>query len=198
MQLIRVENGAVVSHAGPGSKFRTETGEVICNFDKLPLSELKAFGFLPLVDQTPDFDARISRRESPVYTVNENDVAVVYAVVDHPIEQLRNDKINAAYARCRSILDAQSSGYSQAEIATFPLLQAEVTQYNIDQTVGPFMQAVVDRGRLDAAALSALLMPKITIQSQALQKRDDLVSQILAAGTPNAVVDIDIDSGWPA
>lgn len=113
--------------------------------------------------------------------VSDDDTSV-QAIIDayDPMPDTKSDAIAQIYGAVKSKLDEQSEGYSATEVATWPALQAEIAQYNADETIGPAMQAVIARGRLSADGLSALLTPKINYQNLLLAKRDDGVERISA------------------
>lgn len=165
----------------------------------LSVAERIGHGLYPVVSMPPPpFDARW-QTATPLFAVAADHVVLHYAIGTRPVNDVRSERIDEAYDRCRAILDGLSSGYAHAEIATWPAMQAEIAAYNADPTqVGPTMQAVIARGRHTAASMAAVLTPKMAIQSAALAARDAHVAAIQALTTAQAIGEYDITTGWPA
>lgn len=160
------------------TNYLTDDGNIIPNVALLPPEEKLIAGLWPVGEAIPTFDARYQTIE-PDYILNTDHVLLVYVVNNIPLDELKQTAIKKAYAKCAATLDAQTVGYSQVEVATFPLIQAEIVAFNAAGEVGAMMQAIISRGRHTGETLSALLTPKIVIQQEALNNRDDNVSAIL-------------------
>lgn len=175
--------------------YRLADGRVITGFDKLTDSERIALASIyPIVGEPILLPWQ--SKENPVYSFTATGATVSYTVTDLSLEAYKQQRVSEVYTACKTILDSNSDWYAQVEIAQFPALQAEVTQYNVDGTVGSSMQTVISRGRHTAATLSLLLTPKIAIQNAALAARDTHVAAILALTTHQAVADYDITTNW--
>lgn len=169
---IKVINGEI-----EGKPFTLPTNyqagdETITNrISDCPLAIKLSLGLYPVIEVLPTFDSGYQVC-TPVYAVHTDYVELAYTVTDQPIDILKQTGIAKAYEVCVSTLNAESAGYSMAEIATFPAMQSEIKQYNFDGVIGSLMQEVINRGRHTASTLSALLTPKISTQEQALLVRD--------------------------
>jgi hypothetical protein len=195
---IKVADGQVVGVPFTlPENYRLDNGDVVANVALLSAAEKRAIGLYAVVESVPAGFNPDYQMAAPVYVVGENTVAIEYIVTDMPLAQLQQARIGAVYAHAKSLLDAASAGYSAAEIATFPMLQAEVLHYNASNvTIGPMMQAVIDRGRHTAATLAALLTPKINMQAAVLSARDAHVEAIMSLSSPAAVANYAVTDGW--
>lgn len=186
---IKVVDGAVVGAPFTLPKdYPLPSGGVASNVESLTATEKRALRLYPVVETLPDFDDRYQTCE-PIYTLSAESVSLTYAVTDIALISLKQAAIAKAYRQCAGILDEQSKGYSVVEIATFPLIQAEILAFNATGSVGDMMQAVINRHHHSAQSLSDLLMPKITIQAEALLARDNHVVAIMALNSGLDVAD---------
>lgn len=157
----------------------TKEGVTIFGFDMLFVDEKIAHGYYPFLDLTPPFDPETHQVLSERADVLSDRVELTKRVAAIDIDVLIKRKIMDIYEKARELIDALSIGYSAAEIAQFPL-----------------MQAVINRGRHTAASLSALLTPKINMQNATLESRDNHVAAIMALTTHQEVADYDVMIGW--
>jgi hypothetical protein len=186
---IKVANGATVGVPFTlPMNYQADDGSITNNIADCPLAVKLALGLYPVIETLPVFDARYQSC-TPVYAVHADYVGLSYSVADRPLEVLKQEAIAEVYRHCAEVLDAQSVGYSVVEIATFPLMSAEIVEFNASGSVGNMMQAVISRGRHTAESLSALLSPKISAQNAALQQRDERVAAIMLLPTPSAVAE---------
>ena len=128
----------------------------------------------------------------PHYSVNEGSVTVIYTIMDKDINGLKTEKISQIYEAVAGKLNSLTQGYSSAEIATWPLLQADIVKFNVDATIGSYMAQVIAQGVHSAAGLSAILTPKITLQNTLLTARGKLVNEVNALTTPKDVAEYKI------
>lgn len=124
---------------------------------------------------------------------NEADILAAF----DPVRYARETKIAEIYQLCQQKLDALSAGYAQSEIATWPIMRAEILRYNTDGTTGPTMQSVIDLGRHTAQTLAATLTPKIAYESACLKNRELHVTVLLGYQTLANIENHKTDTGWP-
>lgn len=183
MQYAKVENGQFAFETSIQGTLKLAGGAVIANFNKLSEAEKITYGYYPLEDQTPVFDARFNTAVLPTYTVLAAKVTVAYAVVESPLETYKQQEIAKAYAAANSQLDQLVEGYSQLEVATWPAIQADVLAYGTSGLVGAHMQRAIDSSGYDAEGLEALLLPRIQQQATILARRKADAEAIMAALT---------------
>jgi hypothetical protein len=138
--------------------------------------------------------ARIQHWNRPEPKPNEDDVLAAFDESAY----VRQTKIAEAYRLCKQKLDALSTGYAQSEIATWPMMRAEVLQYNTGGTIGSVMQSVIALGRHTAQTLAAALTPKITYEAACLKNRELHVTVLLGYQTLDNIQNHKTDTGWPA
>jgi len=196
MQYAKVVNNEVVRVGRLPNSFETSQLGVILNFHLLSDAKLKTYGFYPIVDNTPAFDGRYVSKTTPAYTVGVDAVVLTHALKTKDILAYKQKVIAAVYTKAKTLLDLQASGYSFAEIATWPAIQADVVAYNATTVVGAALQAAADASAYDVAGIAALLTPRIAVQASILANRKALVEAINAAVDLQAVADVDITVGW--
>ena len=79
MNYAKVENGQVIQIGLP-STGTLKDGSTVSGYNLLPESVLIAEGWLPLVDNRPEYNSEIEYLEHAGYTVSETEVTVNYAV----------------------------------------------------------------------------------------------------------------------
>lgn len=79
MNYAKVENGQVVQ-VGLPSTGTLKDGSTVSGYNFLPESVLIAEGWLPLVDNMPEYNPETEYLEHAGYTVSETEVTVNYAV----------------------------------------------------------------------------------------------------------------------
>jgi len=204
---VQVKNAAVIS--GPSQLPNTIAlgdGSVLTNPASLQPSELRELGWYAVTDESLPVDKRYYAEVSSSYTVRPLDVqlVVVYALID--LQAYARKQVASAYQRTKELLDAQAEGYSQAEIAMWPAIQADVIAYSLDESVGPSLQASVDTSAYTVAELAAMLAPRIALQIAVLANRKAMVEAITLAASTDTTIDaaaahkavaaINLNTGW--
>lgn len=196
MLYAEILNSSIVSVRKLPLSFTMGDGRTIINFNRLSDLELKAHGFLPVLDDTPAYDSDSVGLGAPAYTVGAASVSMTHALVPLTLEQYRQKKIALVYGTVKALLNAQAEGYSQAEIATWPALQADVVAYNLDTNViGAALQAASDTSAYTVVQIAAILTPRIAVQVSALASRKAIVAALNAATTIPEVAAVDITTG---
>ena len=108
-------------------------------------------------------------------------VTVTYTVVDIPLAEYKQRKIAKAYHTAKRILDTHADGYSLAEVATWPAIQADVIAYNTSGAIGAALQQAAYVSAYTVAEVAAIVTPKIAVQVAALSDRAAAVAAILEA-----------------
>lgn len=99
MNYAKVENGQVTQIGLPSTGI-LQDGSTVSGYNFLPESALIAEGWLPLVDNRPEYNPETEYLEHAGYTVSETEVVVNYTVrqiqiVDDPVD---DEKIAMAEA----------------------------------------------------------------------------------------------------
>jgi hypothetical protein len=176
--------------------YKKPEGGTVSGFNRLGNTDLiERFGVYPVAGE-PTL-AWWQTKSDPQYTFTETEAQVSYTLTDMPFSDRQDTLINQVYSQARSLIESQEQGYAQSEIATWPMMRAEVKQYNIDATVGPNMQLVVDEGTYDAASLAAMLTPKVNFYDAVIAERNNKVQAIKDAEDQPDLDLIDIAAGWP-
>ncbi len=178
------------------SIYKKPTGGTVSGFNKLNDADLiKRFGIYPVTGE-PALEWWQSKSD-PEYTFTDTEAQVSYTITDMPFSERQDSLVGQVYAQSRTLIASQEQGYAQSEIATWPMIRDEVKQYNIDATVGPYMQLVVDEGTYNAASLASMLTPKITFYDDVIAERNNKVQAIKDAEDQPDLDLIDIAAGWP-
>jgi hypothetical protein len=154
--------------------YLTESGDKVSNIQTLPDKEKEKYGLYPVVETVYNYDSRYQYCE-PVFRFDTESkkVSLGYVIKNIDINELKERVIEKAYNCCKETLDELAKGYSHVEVASFPILQQEILEFNKSSSVGPLMQSIIRRSRHTASSLSLSLTAKIVKQQQALQLRDD-------------------------
>lgn len=129
-------------------------------------------------DLTSQVVSKIEKNNLAVYSRNGvihcSDEVAVQSIIDtfEPLADVQQEAIDKIYQKVKERIEAISAAYSAAEIAMLPFLQIELIPFNLDGTVGPFMQKVIGRGRHTAQSLNDSLAPLTALQDLLLQQRD--------------------------
>lgn len=178
------------------SIYKKPQGGTVANIDRMSNEDLiERLGIYPVIGE-PELQWWQSKSD-PQYTFTETEAVISYTVADMPFNERQNSLMGQVYAQARSLIASQEQGYAQSEIATWPMMRAEVMQYNVDATVGPYMQLVVDESTYDAASLAAMLTPKVTFYDDVIAERNNKVQAIKDAEDQPDLDLIDIAAGWP-
>ena len=181
MQYAKIVEGIVASVGDLPRNLKTGTNTII-NFDKLAASELKAHGYLPVTDVTVPYNKKYMSLGPPEYTTGVDSVVLIHQIVTMDLLMYKQQEIRKAYQAAKQIMDAQTAGYSQAEVATWPAIQVAVVAYNADNlAIGAALQQAADTSAYTVAELAAMLTPRITVQATAISDRATAVAAILAA-----------------
>lgn len=154
------------------------------------------YRIMPVVEASVDL--RFNTIESTNYTRNSNDVTEIHTVVETSLATYKQQRIAEVYRKAAFLLNQSTEGRSSVEIAAWPLLKADIVQYNIDASVGSAMTEAIATSSYDAAALVAYLTPKIAQESAILLNRKTHTEAILLLETHINVADYDTETGWPA
>lgn len=186
---VKVESGVVVSHPFTlPQNYVNSDGSTTHNVELLSDEEKRSIGLYRVVEFALDYDERIQKAE-PVWTVTDSVVELTYNISMLPIDLVKQAYIDKAYRKSQAELNKITEGYSAIEIATFPILQAEVKNYNKTGVVGPTLeQAVIDSRIHTLESLVALITNKIAIQSYILEQRNEVVARIKNAVTHSEIV----------
>jgi len=187
MLYAKITNAEVTSIGKLPKVFKTPEGSNISNFNLMSDPEVKAYGFLPVADLTPAFVAAYNTLSLPVYTIEADRVTLLYTVTQKDILEYKQEKIAAAYQAANNQLDSLVQGYSQLEVATWPMIQADVLQFGVDGSVGSYMQAAIDTSGYDAQGLADLLLPRFAEQAAIMTTRKTVVEAIMLAADHAAV-----------
>jgi hypothetical protein len=184
---IKVVDGEVVGKPFTlPENYITDTGEVVMNVRLLTFPEKRRYGLYPVTQYVTAYNEEI-QQSTPLYTIRKTSVELRYEITNISLDDLRSRAATAIYGRCAATLNAQAVGYSVVEIASFPIIQAEIRRYKLTGNLGPAMQAVIQRGRHTAETLCALLEPKIRIQEWALATRDADIEYIQSCAEPQLI-----------
>jgi len=178
--------------------YKKPDGGTVSNFNKLSDAELiSRFEIYPVTGE-PEL-TQWQQKSDPVYTFTETHAEVSYTITNMLLADRKQSMIAQVYSKAAGLIDQQAKGYSSVEVATWPKLRAEVRQYNLDQTIGDEMAAVIAQGLHSAGTLAALLTPKADFYDAVLENRNALVLAIHNVEDENAAdIDlIDINAGWP-
>ena len=166
--------------------FKLDDGSTITNFDKLTDAErISLAGVFPVVE-AQTLDAWQSK-SLPMYAFSATEATVTYTLVGQPLADYKKQAIQKVYQASKQEMDAQTLGYSQAEVATWPAIQADVIAYNATTAIGAALQQAADTSAYTVAEVAAIITPKIAVQVAALTKRATLVTSINAAADHAAV-----------
>ena len=187
MLYAKITNAEVTSIGKLPKIFKTNKGANISNFNLMSDSEVKAYGFLPVVDTTPAFVAAYNTLSLPAYTIEADQVTLLYTVTQKDILEYKQEKIAAAYQAANNQLDTLVQGYSQLEVATWPMIQADVLAFETTGVIGSYMQAAIDTSGYSAQGLADLLLPRFAEQATILAARKTAVEAIMLAGTHSEV-----------
>jgi len=157
---------------------------VISNFNKL--TDVAAYGYYLIVDQRQVPEAW-QERVNVVNSVVGNTVEVTCDLADTPLEGYKAQKITKAYANANNQLDSLVEGYSQLEVATWPMIQADVLAFTATAVIGSYMQAAIDTSGYSAQGLADLLLPRFAEQAVILATRKTAVEAIMLAADHAAV-----------
>lgn len=194
----KVESGIVTEFpvALPKS-IKQDNGQWLCNFDNADKATSANLGYYELIEVKPTFNDAFEYLGDPVLTVGIDDVTATYPVITKSLDDYKKEAMTSVYAKAKQLMDEQSEGYSQAEIATWPQIQQDVMAYNADNAViGVALQNAVNHSAYTAAELSTILTPRIASQNHIMDRRAQLVSLIRSATDHLSISALDIDSGW--
>lgn len=128
------------------------------------------------------------------YRLDFNDGTSRQATPEEILQAQRLMLVDQVWSTASRLLDAQAAGYSIVEVAQWPFLVTEVTAYLSSGVVGPYMQAVVDRGRHTAETLATMLLPKMQYQRAVFAARDAHLTAIEAC---QDLMSYDVNALWP-
>lgn len=156
------------------------------------------YKILTHIDNTPTIDARFQRRGDKTETFFADRVECSHAIVEKLIGDYKKQRIDEVYDRAAELLDAQTGRRSVVEIADWPLLKADIKQFQIDNTIGAMLQQAADRSNYDVPGLVAEFAPRIGYENNVIIKRSQHTAAIQALTTHIDVADYDIGAGWPS
>ena len=160
--------------------FKLDDGSTITNFDRLTDAERISLADVFPVADTLALEAW-QTKSLPVYTFSATEATVTYTVADTLLADYKQQAIQKVYQAAKQEMDAQTIGYSLAEVATWPAIQADVIAYNATTAIGAALQQAADTSAYTVAEVAAIITPKIAVQIAALSKRATLVTSINAA-----------------
>jgi len=185
---IKVENNQVTS--GPTTVPNTLTladGSVITNAGSLSEVELISQGYYPLVDISPVVELAYHTFVSRDYVIEADHVTMQNNHVLMDLAEYKERKIAAAYQAANNRLDTLVEGYSQLEVAIWPMIQADVLDFTATAVVGSYMQAAIDTSGYTAQGLADLLLPRFAEQAAIMATRKIAVEAIMLAADHAAV-----------
>jgi len=185
---IKVENNQVIS--GPTTVPSTLTltdGSVITNAGSLSEVELIEQGYYPLVDISLVVELAYHTFVSRDYMIEADRVTMQNNHVMLGLDEYKARKVAQAYASANNQLDTLVEGYSQLEVATWPMIQADVLAYTATAVVGSYMQAAIDTSGYTAQGLADLLLPRFAEQAAIMATRKTAVEAIMLAADHAAV-----------
>jgi len=185
---IKVENNQVTG--GPTTVPNTLTladGSVITNAGSLSEAELIEQGYYPLVDISLVVELAYHTFVSRDYVIEADRVTMQNNHVMLGLDEYKARKIAAAYQAANNQLDSLVQGYSQLEVATWPMIQADVLAYTATAVVGSYMQAAIDTSGYTAQGLADLLLPRFAEQAAIMATRKTAVEAIMLAADHAAV-----------
>ena len=178
---IKVSNNLVTSGSfALPKKYKLPDGSTTSGLKNFTAAGLRAIGIYPLVDNSPA-PAAWELFDSAAYSVGADVVTLTNSYSVIPLADYKQQAIQKVYQQSKQVMDAQTVGYSQAEIATWPAIQADVIAYNATTAIGAALQQAADTSAYSVAEVSAIITPKIAVQIAALSKRATLVTSINAA-----------------
>jgi len=185
---IFVENGVVVGNpTSVPRNLEKADGSVVTNAGGLSQSELIALGYYPLVDISEVLDLAYHTFVEKVYVVESERVTVSNTHALVPLEIYKQQKVAMAYQDINSQLDQLTQGYSQLEVATWPMIQADVLAFTASAVIGSYMQAAIDTSGYTAQGLADLLLPRFAEQAAIMATRKTAVEAIMLAADHAAV-----------
>jgi len=166
--------------------YRLDDGSMQSGFDRLTdAKRISLAGVYPLVE-TQTIEPWQSK-SLPVYEYTATECSVTYTLTDKPLEIYKQEKIAAAYQAANNQLDSLVQGYSQLEVATWPMIQADVLAFTASAVIGQYMQAAIDTSGYTAQGLADLLLPRFAEQAAILATRKTTVEAIMLAADHAAV-----------
>ena len=114
MVFCRVENGVVTDVGLPNVGILAD-GSTVSGYNALPVDVLAAEGWLPLTDDTPEWNTETEMLTTPTYTVTETGVTVVYtvesvpALAPNPVQLVASTVIAAVEAAPNTVAGTQTA-----------------------------------------------------------------------------------------
>lgn len=167
-----------------GNVLKLQDGREVTKPKFMLESELNALGVYAVVDSRIDKkDYQSIGTNSYIFNTETKQIEWTCSYVDMDIEAYKAQKKELCYAIAKRLLDGQSSKWSEVELSDWSNLKRDIAQYNLDASIGYFLQASADRSDYTPETLATAFTAKIELENYIISKRTEAKLAIASALT---------------